>query len=159
MKAFLVLLLLFTGSAWADTLPSDLTTGEQAAINGEINGMFTALNAQQTVWIAGGPGRRFVQVLSRAVKTDGTALRTVDLIGTQPSDRSVGLGTLGVLGGQQHLCDYRIDEYEGTLGKGFEVSCELEIAGVIWRRTRHVGPETRPFVDSATGWYQVIPGP
>ena len=155
MRAILISLLLAL-PAMAERLPADLTRAQQDAVNAEVDVAFTALETAQADWMAGDARRRYVQVLSRAVKSDGTATRLDDRVETTPSDRSETLTTLGISTSRVALCDYVLGEYEGTLGKGHLMHCELELSVVVWRRTRHVGPEVRGFTDSDIGWYQVI---
>ncbi len=154
MRAALLILLLAL-PAMAEQLPFDLTKAQRDAINAEADAVFDVLETAQATWLAGDARRRYVQVLSRLTKSDGTTTRLDDRTETKPSDRTTDLTTLGIANGSLSLCDYVIDEYLGTLGKGFELSCELELVGTVWRRTRHVGPEARSFLDSKNGWYQL----
>ena len=153
MRAALLILLLAL-PAMAEQLPFDLTKAQRDAINAEADAVFDVLETAQATWLAGDTRRRYVQVLPRATRSDGTTTRLDDRAETKPSDRTTDLTTLGIPTDRVGLCDYVIDEYLGTLGKGYELHCELGLAGAVWRRTRHVGPEARSFTDSKNGWYQ-----
>ena len=155
MRLLIALILCIPTLTLAEVLPNDLNASQKSAVNAEISVTFDVLDTAQAIWLAGDPRRRFIQIISRPTISNGKASRMVDRVATKPRHRSEGLTELGIPASSTSICDYVIDDYRGNLGKGFLVHCELEFASVVWRRTRHVGPEDLNFTDSSTGWYQM----
>jgi len=146
--------LLSAGLAQADVLPHR----DVAAINVEVAAVFVRIDTAQAAHRAD-PRLRYVQLLPAALKRDGSTPTRPDLDTKTPNDRSVGMRNLGFTDGDAFRADYVVEEYftppRSPVRHGYVIHAEVEIGGVIWRRSRAFGPEARNVVDSDTAWYTV----
>lgn len=146
----LALVLLCAAVGHADVLPH----AGVAAINTEVNAVFTRITTAEDAFLIANPRELYVQVLAdTTIRADGTTARTIDDTQTRPSDRTVDWSDLGFTALETFVCEYEVDEYRGTLGKGYVMRARVGISGVPWIREKHVGPEALVIVDGDTEWH------
>lgn len=116
------------------------------------------LESSEKAYVVTYRNRRHIQILSVGTNNADTG-RRVDNAASKPGDRADTWADLDPdLLTQSFLAIYAIDEYRGSVGSGFILHAEVIVNGVVWRRSRAVGPESRSFVDADDGWYQATGG-
>ena len=146
---------LLLGTAWADVLPHP----DVIEINAEVDTVFAKVEAAQAVWITSVDGiaeGRYVQMIAPASISDGTTATKPDLKVT-PSHRVVGAAELDFRPTDRLRGTYTVGEYFTPPGRaatriGFIMRCNILIAGEVWQRTKHVGPEDRRIPEGVDEW-------